>query len=142
MSILSWIFGKGLAGAISSDLLKKYIAIKSQHPQENDEKILVRVWNLWLTLNEKIIKTEDDEQKIVRLKIIKDQHDGKTELDSLLKESNSLFTLYQDILYIEAEISNTDGKIWHDAMKVFIKDSEKYGLDFSKEYDAYKRILG
>lgn len=141
MSILSWIFGKSLAGAISSDLFEKYIAIKSQHPQEDDEKTLVRLWNFWITLNEEIIKTEDDEQKIVRLNIIKDQHDGKTELDSSLKESNSLFTLYQDILYIEAEISSTDGKIWLDAMKVFIKDSEKYGLDFRKEYDAYKSIL-
>jgi hypothetical protein len=142
MSILSWIFGKGLAGAISADILKKYTAIKSQHPEENNEKILERVWNFWLTLNEEKIKTEDDKHKAVRLSIIKDQHDGKSKLDSLLKESNSLFNLYQDLLYIETEISSKDGRIWHDAMKVFLKDAKKYGMDFSKAYESYKRILG
>ena len=60
----------------------------------------------------------------------------------MLKCAYDCRTWDQDILYIEAEISSTDGKIWHDAMKVFIKDSQKYGLDFSKEYEAYKRILG
>jgi hypothetical protein len=40
MSFLSWLFGKGIAGAISSDLVKKYLGIKSQHPHEEDEKIL------------------------------------------------------------------------------------------------------
>ena len=140
MSILSWIFGKGLAGAISSDLLKKYTAIKSQHPQEDDKKILARVWNIWLTLNEEKIRTEDDEHKIVRLSIIKEQHDGKSALNAFSK-CKSLFDLYSDILYIETEVSSTDGKIWDNAMKVFIKVSSKYGLDFSKEYESYKIML-
>ena len=93
MGILSWIYGKGLAGAISADVLKKYTAIKSQHPQEDDEKILERVWNFWLTLNEEKIKTEDDEHKNVRLKIVKERHEGKSELDLLRKESYNLFNL-------------------------------------------------
>ena len=139
MSILSWIFGKGLAGAISTDLLRKYVAIQSQHPQENNKKILARLWNLWLTLNEEKIKMEDGKNKAVRLNIIKEQHDGKSRLDSLLKKNYSLLSLYQDILYIETEISSADGKLWHNAMKVFLKESIKFGMDFSKEYDSYKR---
>jgi len=80
MSFLSWLFGKGIAGAISSDLLKKYLGIKSQHPNEEDEKILERVWNFWLTLNADKIQTEDDEDKIVRLSIIKEKNDKKQQL--------------------------------------------------------------
>lgn len=141
MCILSWLSGKGIAGAISSDIVKKYLATKSQHPDESDENILVRVWNFWLTLNEEKIISENDEHKIVRLNIIKEQNEGKTALNSSLKYE-SLFDLYKDILYIETKISSTDGKIWHNAMKVFLEKSSKYGLDFSKEYESYKRILG
>jgi len=140
MSFLSWLFGKGIAGAISSDLLKKYLGIKSQHPNEEDEKILERVWNLWLTLNADKIQTEDDGDKIARLSIIKEKNDKKTAVDSLTT-LKSLFYLYQDILYIETEITTSDGKIWDNSMKVFIKESKKYGLDFSKEYESLKRIV-
>ncbi len=139
MSFLSWIFGKGIAGAISSDLLKKYLGIKSQHPNEEDKKILERVWNFWLTLNADKIQTEDEEDKIVRLSIIKEKNAKKTALDSLTA-LKSLFNLYQDILYIETEITTSDGKIWDNSMKVFIKESKKYGLDLSKEYESLKRI--
>ena len=133
MSFLSWLFGKGIAGAISSDLLKKYLGIKSQHPNEEDEKILERVWNFWLTLNADKIQTENDEDKIVRLSIIKEKNDKKTAVDSLTA-LRSLFDLYQDILYIETEITSSDRRIWDNSMKVFIKELKKYGLDFSKEY--------
>lgn len=139
MSFLSWLFGKGIAGAISSDLLKKYLGIKSQHPNEEDEKILERVWNFWLTLNADKIQTEDDEDKIVRLSIIKEKSDKKTAVDSLTA-LRSLFDLYQDILYIETEITSSDRRIWDNSMKVFIKESKKYGLDFSKEYESFKKI--
>lgn len=139
MSFFSWLFGKGIAGAISSDLVKKYLGIKSQHPHEEDEKILERVWNFWLTLNADKIQTENGEDKIVRLSIIKEKNDKKTALDSLTP-LKSLFNLYQDILYIETEITTSDGKIWDNSMKVFIKESRKYGLDFSKEYESLKRI--
>lgn len=141
MSTIAWLFGKGIAGAICSDLLEKYLAIKSQHPNESDENILLRVWNFWLTFNEEKIIAENDEDKIVRLNIIKGQNDGRSELNSFLKYK-SLFDLYINILYIETEISSTDGKIWHNAMKVFLEQSKKNGLDFSREYDSYKRILG
>lgn len=139
MSFLSWLFEKSIAGAISSDLLKKYLGIKSQHPNEEDEKILERVWNFWLTLNADKIQTEDDEDKIVRLSIIKEKSDKKTAVDSLTA-LRSLFDLYQDILYIETEITSSDRRIWDNSMKVFIKESKKYGLDFSKEYESFKKI--
>ena len=139
MSFLSWLFGKGIARAISSDLLKKYLRIKSQHPNEEDEKILERVWNFWLTLNADEIQTEDDEDKIVRLSITKEKNDKKTAVDSLTA-LRSLFDLYQDILYIETEITSSDRRIWDNSMKVFIKESKKYGLDFSKEYESFKKI--
>lgn len=135
MSFLSWLFGKGIAGAISSDLLKKYLGIKSQHPNEEEREILERVWNFWLTLNADKIQTEDGEDKIVRLSIIKENNDKKTAFDS-----KSLFNLYQDILYIETEITTSDGKIWDNSMKVFIKELKKYGLDFSQEYESLKKI--
>lgn len=139
MSLLSWLFGKGIGGAISSDLVKKYLGIKSQHPHEEDEKILERVWNFWLTLNADKIQTEDVEDKITRLSIIKEKNDKKTAPDSLTP-LKSLFNLYQDILYIETEITTSDGKIRDNSMKVFIKESRKYGLDFNKEYKSLKRI--
>lgn len=140
MSLLSWLFRKGIAGAISSDLLKKYFGIKSQHPNEDDEKILERVWNFWLTLNAAKIQAEDDEDKIVRLNIIKEKMTKKAAVDSLTA-LKTLFDLYQDILYIETEITTSDGKIWDNTIKVFIKESSKYGLDFSKEYESYRRII-
>jgi len=139
MSFLSWLFGKGIAGAISSDLLKKYLGIKLQHLNEEDEKILERVWNFWLTLNADKIQTEGDEDKIARLSIIKEKNDKKTAVDSLTA-LRSLFDLYQDILYIETEITTSDGKIWDNSMKVFVNESKKYGLDFSEEYESLKRI--
>ena len=139
MSFLSWLFGKGIAGAISSDLVKKYFRIKSQNPHEDDKKILERVWNFWLTLNATNIQTEDSEDKIARLNIIKEKNDKKT-VSGSITAFKSLFNLYQDVLYIETEISTSDGKIWDNSMKVFIKESNKYGLDFSNEFESLMRI--
>ena len=92
MSMLSWLLRKGIAGAISSDVVKKYLKIKSQHPNEEDEKILERVWNFWLTLNAEKIRAEDSEDKIARLSIIKEKNDKKTALNSLIA-LKSLFNL-------------------------------------------------
>ena len=139
MSFLSWLFGKGMAGAISSDLLKKYLAIKSKHPHEEDEKIFERVWNFWLTLNADKIQAEDGIDKIARLSVISEKNDKKTALDSLTA-LKSLLSLYQDILFIETGITTSDGRLWDNSMKVLVNESKKYGLDFSKEYESLKRI--
>jgi hypothetical protein len=135
MSFLSWLFGTGIAGAISADLVKKYLGIKSRHLNEKEREILERLWNFWLTLNAEKIQTEDGEDKIVRLSIIKENDDKKTTFNS-----KSLFNLYQDIFYIKTEITTSDGKIWDNSMKVFIKELKQYGLDFSQEYESLKRI--
>lgn len=140
MSFLSWLFRKGIAGAISTDLLNKFKGIKNQHPNEKDEKILERVWNFWLTLNEEKINSEDDEDKVIRLNIIKKRYNGKSTLDRFAIYK-SLFYLYQDILYIETEVNCSDRKVWDNAMKVFVSESIKSGFDFSKEYNSYKRLL-
>ena len=140
MGILRWLYGKGIAGAISIDLIKKYLAIKAKHPEEDNEKILSRVWNYWLTLNEEHIIAEDGRNKIVRLKIIKDRIESKTGVDAFIKH-RTLFDLYQDILYIETEITSKDGSTWHKTMSVFLKSAKQYGLDFSKEYESYKRLI-
>jgi len=139
MSFLSWLFGKGIAGAISSDLVKKYLGIKLQHPHEEDEKILERVWNFWLTLNADKIQAEDGIDKIARLSVISEKNDKKTALDSLTA-LKSLLSLYQDILFIETGVTTSDGRLWDNSMKVFVDESKKYGLDFSKEYESRKRI--
>jgi hypothetical protein len=139
MGFLSWLYRKGLAGAIASDLVQKYLRIKSQHPHEDDEQILERVWNFWLTLNADKIQAEDDEDKVVRLNIKKEQNEKKTVIDKFIS-LKSLFSLYMDILYIEAGIEISDGKLWDNLMKVFIRESKKYGLDFREEYESFRRI--
>jgi hypothetical protein len=140
MGIFDWIFRKGLAGAISTDLIINYLAIRSQYSNEEDKKIVKRVWGLWLYMNEAVILSENDEHKTVRLQIIKEQHDGKTVLDTLTA-CETLFDLYKDILYIETEISIEDGKLWDRAMRVFLHTAKGKGLDFEKEYNSYKRVI-
>jgi len=140
MGFFSWIYRRGIAGAIASDLIKNHKRIKLQHPNENEEKILERVWGFWLTLNEEKILSEDREDAVIRLRIKKEINEGKKELDRFCK-FKSLFDLYQDILYIETEVSSLDGKIWDNAMKVFLKESIKHGYDFNKEYASYKKTL-
>lgn len=140
MSLLSWLFKKGIAGAISTDLVNKYLGIKSRHPNEEDKIILERLWNLWLTLNEDIIQGENDLDKIARLNIMKEEYENKSSIDSLANFKN-LFDLYQVILYIETELLPADGKLWDNSVKVFIKESKKYGLYFGNEYKSFKRTL-
>ena len=140
MGFFSWLFAKGIAGAISRDLVKKYLGLKQQHLIEDDKKILIRVWNFWLTLNEVSIRSEDGLDKIARLDIIKAQYsDNESELNKLKLSTLSLFDIYRDVLYIETEISSGDGKIYDKASQVFLNESMKMGLDLSKEYEAMKR---
>ncbi|MGB7296555.1 MAG: hypothetical protein WBC70_13290, partial [Candidatus Aminicenantales bacterium] len=92
MSVLFHLFKKRLPGAIARDLNKKYMAVKRRHPGENDAKLLERVWNLYITLNEEAIRAEDGEDKIIRLDIIKERIEqaGQPghEVDGLLKPKN------------------------------------------------------
>lgn len=67
MGFFSWLLGKGLAGAISKDLCVKYLRLRKKFPNEAIESTIIRVWNLWLTLNEDAIRRQDSEDKIVRL---------------------------------------------------------------------------
>ena len=83
----------------------------------------MRVWNFWLTLNEEKIIAEDDEHKIVRLNIIKEQKDGKKAVNSFLKYKNeSLFDLYQDILYIETEAFYSGSCTWSLRFRIFFSE--------------------
>jgi len=140
MGIMNWLYGKGIAGAISNDLIKKYLMIKAQHPEENEESILNLVWNYWLSLNAEHIIAEDGRDKVVRLQIIKERIEAKNELDALIKH-RSLFDLYQDIIYIETEISSRDRQTWHIAMSVFLEKAKQNGLNYSRVYESYKRLL-
>jgi hypothetical protein len=63
---LGWLFGRGIGGAISTDLIEKYLAIKSRHPDEREDQILGRVWNLWLAVNEKHTISKHNLDKAVR----------------------------------------------------------------------------
>lgn len=137
----AWLFKKGIAGAISVDLIKKYIATKARHPDEAEDRVVARVWDLWLTSNEKHILQESDLHKSVRLDIIKERLSGKSHVDAFLKQRQTLFSLYQDVLYIETEVLSEDGKVWHNAMKVFLDNAEKAGLDYAAEYESYRRTL-
>ena len=141
MGFLGWLYSKGIAGAIAKDLITKYRAIKEQHPSEADRDILIRVWNFWLTLNENAIRREDGEHKIARLEIIKERRTGTSESDDLSSDSDSLLRLYEDILYIETEITASDGKIYDKALQVFLNRCKEEGLDFTREYEAKKRVM-
>jgi hypothetical protein len=37
---------------------------------------------------------------------------------------------------VETEVLTKDGKVWHNAMKVFLDNAKKVGLDFSEEYES------
>jgi hypothetical protein len=141
MNMWAWLFRKGIAGAISVDLIKKYMAIKSRHPDEPEDHIVARTWDLWLTLNENHILLENDAHKTARLEIVKERLSGKSQVDAILKEQQTLFSLYQDVLYIETEVLSQDGKVWHKAMKVFLYNAKKAGLDYEEEYESYRRTL-
>lgn len=137
----AWLYRKGIAGAISGDLIKKYITIKSRHPDEPEDHIVARAWDLWLALNEKHILQENDPHKTARLQIVKEKLTGKSEVDALLNGQQTLFSLYQDVLYIETEVLSQDGKVWHNAMRVFLHNAKKADLDYAEEYESYRRLL-
>lgn len=140
MGFRSWILGKGLADSIANDLLIKYLAIKRKYPKEEEKLILERVWNFWITLNEGTISKEDSEDKVTRLEIIKNKHEENSFINKKLQ--SSLFKTYQDVLYIEAEILSTDGKLYKNCLKVFLNKAEKLGLDYKQEYDSYLKTIG
>jgi len=143
VGIKSWLFGHGLAGAISKDLCTKYLSFKNRYPNDNESKILERVWQYWLALNEEAIMTEDGIDKRVRLKVIKDKNEG-TDSSGLTRSFNNLLEVYTDVLYIETEISSRDLKLYDDAIKVFVKTARKLDLDFLEDYNniiiAMKRL--
>lgn len=139
MGIRIWILGKGLAGSIANDLLKKYLVLKNKYPYEEEKLILERVWNIWITLNEEPIRREDSEDKVIRLETVKDRSDNSSFHKIILFKS--LIQLYEDVLYIEANILPTDGKLYKNCLKVFLDKADKLGLDFKNEYDNYVRTM-
>lgn len=143
MGFLSWLFGKGIAGAISSNLVQQYLDIKSQYPNEEDERTVERVWNLWLTLNSDSIQGGDDEDRIARLTLVRRRNDKETQtFGESLYALKHLLSLYQDILYIETGITAADGTIWDNSVKVFIRESTDHDLDFARQYESIKGKKG
>ena len=137
MGVLSFLFGMGMPGLITKDLLKIYFYIKSRWPDENEEMILERVWSLWMTKNEEGILNEDDEDKKIRYTLTKQSiEERKSKFKS--NQHNDLFELFMDILYIECEIAVTDGKFFINSAKVFTKYAKKKGIDLSNSFDFYK----
>lgn len=134
MGIMVWFYKFGLPGAITKDLLKKYLVFKRGYPHDSEGMLLQRVWDFWLILNEEAIEKEDGIDKRVRLKIVKDRYIAG-------EMHRTLLDIYRDVLYIEAEITSEDIKIYDDTMKVFIKEANKHGLDYSEDYLSMKRII-
>ena len=93
-TMLARLFNKGVEGAISRDLIEKYLTIKAIHPEENEGQTLARVWNLWLDVYEKHILLEENSDKKVRLDIVREKLDGPSEVDALLKQLKAYSTSY------------------------------------------------
>jgi len=144
MKFFHYLLKKGMPGAISRDLNIKYMAMKQLHPKDNEEHTLERIWNFYLTLNEEAIRAKDGKDKIIRLDVIKERYDKEGqpgyEVDGLIKPKN-LLELYIDILYIETEVNETDGKLFLNTIKIFVKESKKFDLDFTKEDEALELKL-
>lgn len=141
MKMFRWLFRKGIASAISTDIIGKYFIIKSEQPEHNECDVVTHTWNLWLSINEKHICSERNLDKIVRLDIIKEKMEGRSNVGAWSKQHQTLLSLYENILYIETELTLYDGKIWRDAMSVFVDKAKKHGLDFSKEYESYTSLV-
>ena len=139
--MLAWLFSKGIAGTISRDLMGMYLPAKSHYSEENEEQLMAHIWGLWLAQNEKHILSENNRDKTIRLHIIKEKKSGKNRFDTVLNKYQTLLGLYQDILYIETEISIQDRKAWHRAISTFLEIAQQNGLDFSDEYESYRRLL-
>ncbi len=136
--MFSWLADKTIIGAISRDICSKYLKIKDLHPIEDESKIIERVFNYYLTLNEEAIRTEDELEKILRLDLIKDKYFSLTKVE---KSVYTLFDLYRDILYIEAELDMHDGKPYRTALNIFIKNAKGLGLNYEGEYDRHFELL-
>lgn len=135
-SLFRWLANKSLVGAISRDLCNKYLKIKERHPSEDEEKILKRVWNLYLTLNEDAILIEDGIDKAVRLNIMKEQHDESYSMYKFHK-NKSLMDLFSDILYFETEVlMSKDWPLYKKILRVFVDNAKNFGLDYEEEYTA------
>jgi hypothetical protein len=142
MGLDGFLLKKGIVGLIAKDLNIKYAGIKKQHPTEQDDKLLIRVWNLYLTLNEEKIRAEDGEDKIFRLDNTKERHDNVGqpgyEFDSLLLPKD-LFDLFLDVLFIETDVRTSDKKLFMKAARAFVEVSKKFGLDFTEKCEGYER---
>ena len=57
------------------------------------------------------------------------------------KPPKSLYELFFDILYIEAEISSEESKIYRDAGKVFVDEALKERMDFRQEHERRMLLL-
>lgn len=99
--MLKQLFSRGLPGAISRDLLKKYLLFKKKYLEENEESILNRIKKFWLTLNKQKILTKDSEDKQIRLQIIEDSWFNKND-----RESSSLYNIEADITPLDKKVYN------------------------------------
>lgn len=137
----SWLLRKGLVGAISRDLALKYLTIKRQNSSLEEQEIVERVWQLWLSLNEIHIKNERDQDKYIRLEALKSFDTNMPNVSALLKPGRSLLSVFTDVLYIEAEINSKDGKLFEKALYVFLKETAKLGVDCRDSYESHMRTL-
>ncbi len=53
----------------------------------------------------------------------------------------SLLDVFVDVLYVEAEVHAEDGKLFERALRVFLAESKKLGVDCSRAYESYMRTL-
>lgn len=140
MGLFSWCYRKGIVGAISKDIVTKYLAIKRIHPSEDEKKILLRLWDLWLAVHEKPIRSKDGAKKTMRLDLMKEEiiPQEKSELASIFSENRlaSLVGIFGAVLFIENDIGPSDGKIFIDCIKVFVKEAKEYGLDYTQELES------
>ena len=137
----SWLLRRGLVGAISRDLALKYLTIKRQDSSLDEQEIVERVWQLWLSLNEIHIKNERDQDKYIRLEALKQYDTNMPSVSALLKSSRSLLDVFTDVLYIEAEVNAEDGRLYEKALHVFLKETAKLGVDCSNAYESRMRTL-
>ncbi len=139
MGLLSWLYGKGILSSISKDLIKKYLKLKYHYPSEDEKTILMRLWTGWLTLNEKPIRAEDGAAKVFRLNLMIEEIIPSTESDLSAIQSKfrlqSLMSIYDAVLYVETDVGPSDGKIYIDAMKVFVREARRCSLDYSQEFE-------
>jgi len=137
LGIMTWFYKYGLPGAIARDLLKKYKLAKnisSDDASDSEDDLMQTVIGMWLALNgPPIIMGKDGIDKKIRLEIKTKQWEEKP--------PKSLYELFFDILYIEAEISSEESKIYRDAGKVFVDEALKERMDFRQEHERRMLLL-